>query len=477
MGLTIEPADRVSGLVVPEQPGGASEPDVVADTGEQGAISHRRSGRAYMPVRAKFLVAITVALCWVALSVWLSQPWLAELSEVLPRQAATLIITLVAYLPGGVVAFLAVSLVLDRQPGLRLASPDVPCTVIIAARNEAGSIAQTIHYVARQDYAGPVQLIVADNGSTDDTAGAAYRAAQAEGVSVRVVREERAGKSHALNTALAQVDTELMVTLDADTLLHPSALRQIVARLSSAPSDVVAVAGSMLARNSRAGYWARMQEWDYFLGIASVKRMQGLYQGTLVAQGAFSLYRTAAVRQVGGWPDAIGEDIVMTWHLLAASGRVYFEPTAVAFTDVPVTLRQLARQRARWARGMIEGLRAVPPWRQHSHLAKALTGVDLLVPLLDLGYTFLWIPGLLLALTGRFWIVGPWTVLVLPLTLLVSLLLYWFQRRKVFDRLALRVRRNWFGFVGYVVLYQMIMSPVAVYGYAQELVGARRRWK
>ena len=75
---------------------------------------------------------------------------------------------------------------------------------------------------------------------------------------------------------------------------------------------VQAVAGSVLVRNSRDSLGTRMQEWDYFLGIASVKRMQGLYQGTLVAQGAFSLYRTEAVLAAGGWPDAIGEDIVLT---------------------------------------------------------------------------------------------------------------------------------------------------------------------
>lgn len=53
-----------------------------------------------------------------------------------------------------------------------------------------------------------------------------------------------------------------------------------------------------------------------FLGIASIKRMQGMYQGTLVAQGAFSLYTTDILKQVGGWPDAIGEDIVLTWKML-----------------------------------------------------------------------------------------------------------------------------------------------------------------
>ena len=66
----------------------------------------------------------------------------------------------------------------------------------------------------------------------------------------------------------------------------------------------------MLVRISRANLLTRMQEWDYYLGIAAVKRLQGLFQSTLVAQGAFSIYRTERVRAIGGWPDAIGEDIV-----------------------------------------------------------------------------------------------------------------------------------------------------------------------
>src|ERR1700686_4714004 len=125
-----------------------------------------------------------------------------------------------------------------------------------------------------------------------------------------------------------------------------------------------------------------MQEWDYYLGIAAVKRMQGLYQSTLVAQGAFSLYRTDEVRRIGGWPDAIGEDIVVTWRLMETGDGVLTEPTAVAFTDVPVTVKHFVRQRARWARGMIEGLRAVPPWRQPRPLTRAIAGIDILIPLL-----------------------------------------------------------------------------------------------
>ena len=99
------------------------------------------------------------------------------------------------------------------------------------------------------------------------------------GMRVRCVSEPRPGKSHALNTGLAATRTDLVITVDADTLLHRRAVRHLVARLLSAPGDVRAVAGSVLVRNSRDTVWTRMQEWDYFLGIASVKRMQGLYQG------------------------------------------------------------------------------------------------------------------------------------------------------------------------------------------------------
>jgi len=433
--------------------------------------------RLYVSVTWKLALAQTVALGWLGVSIWLSLPWVDDLASAVGIVPAVLVVSLVAYLPGWLVAFLAASLLLDRQPPVRASHPTVPVTVLIAARNEAERIEETIAYIASQDYQGPVSVLVADNGSTDGTRAIAEAFGAASGLDVRCIVEPRPGKSHALNTGLAAVRTELVITLDADTLLHPRAIRQLVARLLSSPADVKAVAGSVLVRNSRDSLWTRMQEWDYFLGIASVKRMQGLYQGTLVAQGAFSLYRTQAVLAAGGWPDAIGEDIVLTWQLMRQGARVYYEPSAVAFTVAPTRLGHFARQRARWARGMIEGLRSVKPWDQPLWLLRFLTGIDLLIPALDVAYALVWLPGLALAATGRFWIVGPYTVAVLPLTLLVNAILYRYQRRRVFNLLGLRVRRNTVGFVAFVLTYQMLMSPVSVAGYVQELLGLRRRWK
>lgn len=367
-------------------------------------------------------------------------------------------------------------MIFDRQPSFKDENPSKDVTILIAARNEADNIENTLSYIAKQDYMGHIKIFVIDNASSDDTSLIALESGKKLNLDITVIREDNPGKFNALNTALKYVSTDLVITLDADTLLHKSAVRYLIARIESAPENVCAVAGSVLVRNSRENSITRIQEWDYFLGIASIKRLQGLYQGTLVAQGAFSLYKTDCVRKIGGWPDAIGEDIVLTWNLLKRNWRTYFEPLAVAFTSVPSTIKVFARQRSRWARGMIEALKTTKPWQQPQTYTKYLTGINLLMPYLDLSYTFFWLPGLILACFGYFWIVGPATLLVLPLTFISYSILYKYQKY-VFRKLNLKVRKNRAGFFMFILFYQMIMSPVAVWGYAQELFKLKRVWK
>lgn len=430
----------------------------------------------YIPVRTKFAASHLFALLWTGFSVYISIPWVNDLTTVVGKLVSLVIITGIAYIPGYMNAFLVASLILDRQPPFRDQNPVKDVTILIAARNEAENIGNTLSYIAKQDYRGHIRIFVIDNGSSDETSLMALSSGKRLNLDLTVLREEKPGKFNALNTGLKHVGTDLVITLDADTLLHKSAVRYLVARMESAPENVCAVAGSVLVRNSRDNILTRMQEWDYFLSIASIKRLQGLYQGTLVAQGAYSVYKTDSIRQAGGWPDAIGEDIVLTWSLLKNNWLIYFEPLAVAFTSVPGNFRVFVRQRARWARGMIEALKAIRPWQQPKGYARYLTGIDLVIPYLDMSYTFFWIPGLVLACFGRFWIVGPATLLVLPLTLASYSILYRYQKR-VFRKLNLKVRKNISGFVMFILCYQMIMSPVSVWGYIQEVFRRKRIWK
>jgi len=443
---------------------------------KQNSIAKSGALKPYVSVHEKFWLSHLIAMLWMLFSVAVSIPWLNDLSTLIGLPLAILTIAGIGYIPGYVNAFNVVSLLLDRQPPFKVLSPKDAVTVVIACLNEEATIGESLSYIKRQDYKGNIQVIVVDNGSTDRTTEVALGAGKALNLNVRVVREEERGKYNALNRGLKEVKTDYLITLDADTLLHPSAIRYIMARIKSAPSDVCAVAGAVLVRNSRENIWARLQEWDYFLGIASIKRMQGLYQGTLVAQGAFSLYKVDALKMAGGWPNAIGEDIVLTWNFLRNGLRVYFEPMAVAFTQVPSTFKHLTRQRSRWARGMVEALKITKPWEQPTNYVRYLTGVNMVMPYMDIIYTFCWIPGLILACFGKFWIVGPMTILVLPMTLLLNYILYSYQSR-VFDGLNLKIRRNHFGFVLYVLVYQMLMSPISVWGYIQEVFSVGRVWK
>jgi biofilm PGA synthesis N-glycosyltransferase PgaC len=322
-------------------------------------------------------------------------------------------------------------------------------------------------------------VVLADNGSTDHTATLAAGAAQRHDVNYRRVSEAAPGKHRALNAALTGVTTPLVATVDADTWLHPDALTHLVARIVTTPQGqhVCACAGALLPANPTVNFLTRMQQWDYRLGINGVKRMQATYNSALVAQGAFSAYWTDDLLGVQGWPDAIGEDIVLTWTLLMSRGVVQYEPIAVGFTAVPDGLRQLLRQRSRWARGMFEGLQVRPPRRQPRVLARFVAGIDYLVPFIDLGLILFWLPGLILFLFGYPLIVGWWSMLLLPVTLTIFGVLRRWQEHYVLRRLGLVTQPDKTGFLGYLFAFKVLSSAASLRGYAQYLAGSRRRWK
>lgn len=430
----------------------------------------------YLSVWIKFIISQLIAFLWLIFSIYLSIPWINDLGAIVSKPAAILIIAGIGYIPGYINAFVVMSLIFDKQPKFVTTDPYDDVTIIVACRNEENQIKQTLQYIANQDYNGSIHVVVVDNASTDETYRVAKESGKELGIDLYVIKEENPGKFNALNKALNYVVTDYVMTLDADTLLHKSSVRYIVSRIKSSPDDVCAVAGSVLVKNSRTSFVAKLQEWDYFLGIASIKRMQGLYQGTLVAQGAFSLYKTEVLREVDGWPDAIGEDIVLTWRFLKKNWRVFYEPYAIAFTEVPMTLKHLSRQRSRWARGMIEAIKAVKPWQHPIKYVRFLTGINLIMPYIDFIYTFVWMPGLILALFGNYTIVGPMTLLVLPLTIFQNYILFKFQS-SVFKNFGLRIRKNRGSFLVYTLFYQMIMSPMSVIGYIQELFYMNRVWK
>ena len=436
--------------------------------------------RRYVRVPVKFTIASAVATTWMLFSVWLSTPWMDDLGEATHPLFALVAITFIAYVPGFMNAFLVTSLLLDRRPRRRQPATYPGVTVLVAAFNEETAIADTIQTVAHEDYPGLIELLILSDGSSDATvevAEAASKRLPARGrVSVQVLDfPVNRGKAAVLNDGLRVASHDLIVTIDGDSRLREDALTDIVERLLSDPPDTMAVAGAILVRNARENLMTGAQEWDYLHGIAAVKRMQSMYHGTLVAQGAFSIYRRHALEEVGGWPECVGEDIVLTWAMLQKGYRIGYAEDAIAFTNAPTTFTQFALQRKRWSRGMIEAIHHHEPLLFKARLSTMFIWWNLLFLPLDLVYTFVFLPGIVLALFGYFYIAGPLTLAVLPLAGLWNLVIYRIQSRMLRAQ-DLKVRHNWGGLVFYLVAYTLLMQPVCIWGYWAEIVGLRKKW-
>ncbi len=364
---------------------------------------------------------------------------------------------------------------MDKRPTRQILPSYPGLTMLIAAYNEAASIEDTLVSINIQNYPADLQVIVINDGSKDETA-VIVRQAQARFPWLTLLDlEQNAGKAHALNEGIKLAKHDLVITVDADSYLHQSALVNIVERYLLDPPNTRAVAGKILVRNSRENLLTKTQEWDYFLGISATKRMQSLYQGTLVAQGAFSIYDRNALIEVGGWPECVGEDIVLTWALLKAGYRVGHCEDACLFTNAPTTLRVFIKQRQRWARGMMEAFIKHPSILIKPRLSTFFIYWNLFFPWLDVAFTLGFLPGLILACFGYYWIVGAMTLILLPMAFLLGFLNYSIESR-MFKDMGLKVRKNFTGFFIYVLAYSFLLQPASVLGYMDEILRTRKTW-
>ena len=429
----------------------------------------------YFSVKGKFIVSLLFSLSWMGFSFWYSQPWYSDLSNEIGTFLAYFVITFVAIVPGFMNAFVAMALLLDRRPKVILDQHYPPVTILIAAYNEGASIASTLSGIFLQDYPADIRIIVINDGSSDKTVDS-VKALQSAHPNLELIDlGHNGGKASALNHGLAKCTTDIIISIDADSYILKDGIRHLVGRYLSDPINTKAVAGEILIRNSRENWVTKAQEWDYFLGIATIKRIQSLFQGTLVAQGAFSLYDRKTVLELGGWPEMVGEDIVLTWRILSAGYRVGHAEDALAFTDCPNTLSKFIHQRRRWSRGLIEAFKDNPMILFKPRLSTLYVWWNTLFPLMDIAFTFGFIPGLILACFGIYWIAGPMTLSLLPMAFLLNWQMY-LKGKAMFNAEHLTVRANLLGFLSYVFAYGLVLQPACVYGYFSELFNLRKSW-
>ena len=288
------------------------------------------------------------------------------------------------------------------------------CDVIIPAYNEGRHVYRTLQSIQACDYdPEKLNIIVVDDGSSDDT-GEWIRRAAAENPRVKTIfLAKNSGKKHALCAALKASSSEIVVTVDSDSTIEKDAITNIVKPFENV--RIGAVAGNVRVGNIEAGIIPQMMDIIFVFCYEFLRSSQSKCGTVLCTPGALSAYRrTAVVPVMEAWLKqrflgeytSIGEDRALTCLLLRREWAVVYQSTAVAYTKMPASYFDVCKMLLRWVRGDIrENILMFPyVFRKFSVCDLRTLGLQLHYIAFNLGIItpILFIPVLIVYLTFHF---------------------------------------------------------------------------
>lgn len=379
------------------------------------------------------------------------------------------------------------ALIAARRPRKIPTGGNASVSVLIAAYNERAVIAQTLRSALASD-TPPLEVIVVDDGSTDDTADEVSLIVALDS-RVRLLRQANGGKAAALNRAWAEARGDVLVCLDADTVLDPQAIGRLVRHF--ADPAVGAVAGNVKVGNP-VNLWTRWQSIEYIISQNLDRRANAMLNAITVVPGAIGAWRREAIAGVRGFrTDTLAEDMDLTWRLRRSGWRIANESGALGFTEVPDHLAALFRQRFRWTYGTLQCL-----WKHRAALGRygwfgrvALPGLWLfqigyqaLSPLMDLQVlvTLVSVGAAYLsgAIVTREW--QPLPQAVQACSGIVTLFVFFFLLELGGAIVAYRLDRErwhdlpWLFWQRFV--YRQVMYAVVIRSIARAIAGRRAAW-
>lgn len=228
-------------------------------------------------------------------------------------------------------------------------------TVVIPAYNEEVVIRRTVESVLANDYRNK-QVIVVNDGSLDKTKQVVRGVQRRHPGQVKLINQQNAGKAAAINRAVRFWATgSLIMVVDADSILHPTAIGKMVAHFRDRRVLAAAANVKIIPTNKALGI---IQRFEYLISYR-MKRALTVLQMEYIIGGVGSTFRKSALLKVGLYDtDTMTEDIDVTVKCISYYGnkkyRIHYAADAVAYTEHVSKLRSLIKQRYRWKFGRLQ---------------------------------------------------------------------------------------------------------------------------
>lgn len=345
-------------------------------------------------------------------------------------------------------------------------------SIIVPAHNEGKVIERNIESLISLSYSNKEIIVVDDNSSDDTYLKAKPYAARGDIILVRR-REPHSNKAMAVKYGSAFASGEIIVCIDADTILQNEGLVRIVEPFSD--PKVVGVAGNVRVYNTRS-LLEKIQSYEYLVAMEMGRKFQSLLQILLIIPGAFGAFRRKVMKAIGGIDtDTITEDFDFVLKLRKTGYKIVFAQKAIAWTVVPNTLSGWFRQRVRWAYGQLQSIK-----KHKDLLFNTKYGLRSILSLFDI-----LLMDIFLLFIRFFWLLlVPFTFPSIPLWKLASLILLFYLALEFLQAsVALAVSPRGEKELGFLLLvpivvlfYRPLYSFVRVLAYFKEILGFKTKW-
>ena len=341
-------------------------------------------------------------------------------------------------------------------------------SIIVPAFNEEVNAVNSVHNLLACDYPN-FNIIFIDDGSSDKTFEN-VSAAFGEHKNVSVFKKPNGGKASALNFGISKTTAEYVVCIDADTKLQPDAVARMM-RHFSAGNNVGAVAGVVKVGNE-VNMLTKWQSIEYITSQNFDRKAFANINAITVIPGAIGAFKKEALIKAGGFTtDTLAEDCDLTIHILEAGYLIKNEPTAIALTEAPETVREFMKQRFRWTYGILQTV-----WK-HKHKIFSFSHpglgwialpdmivfkyfIPLFTPLADL----VMLIGLMTSGRGKIFM---YYLVFMVVDALVAYLAFVFQKEKPWKLVWLIPQR---------LIYRWLMLIVLLKSYRKAILGELQNW-